>query len=105
MGNKKRVSIHIAPTYQLRHFKSNVLKLIANFSSLPASNFVLLISINSLYLGLFIAPEDYQQGQAFRIIYVHVPSAWLSLFAYSTLWQRYKNRPGRAGKSQINRVR
>ena len=38
-----------------------------------------------LYLGLFIAPEDYQQGNAFRIIYVHAPSAWLSLFAYSVL--------------------
>ena len=38
-----------------------------------------------LYLGLFIVPADYQQGEAFRIIYVHVPSAWLSLFAYSVL--------------------
>jgi heme exporter protein C len=32
--------------------------------------------------GLGFAPPDYQQGDAFRIIYVHVPSAWLSLFAY-----------------------
>ena len=32
--------------------------------------------------GLVFAPPDYQQGDAFRIIYVHVPSAWLSLFAY-----------------------
>jgi heme exporter protein C len=32
--------------------------------------------------GLIFAPPDYQQGDAFRIIYVHVPSAWLSLFAY-----------------------
>ena len=32
--------------------------------------------------GLAFAPPDYQQGDAFRIIYVHVPSAWLSLFAY-----------------------
>ena len=39
-----------------------------------------------LYHGLFIAPADYQQGEAFRIIYVHVPSAWLSLFAYSVLF-------------------
>ena len=34
------------------------------------------------YAGLFIAPEDYQQGDAFRIIYVHVPSAYLSMMAY-----------------------
>ena len=39
-----------------------------------------------LYLGLFSVPPDYQQGDAFRIIYVHVPSAWLSLFAYTSLF-------------------
>ena len=35
--------------------------------------------------GLFFAPPDYQQGDAFRIIYVHVPAAYLSLMAYSTM--------------------
>ena len=35
-----------------------------------------------LYLGLFVAPQDYQQGQSYRIIFVHVPSAWMSLFIY-----------------------
>jgi heme exporter protein C len=35
-----------------------------------------------LYLGLWVAPPDYQQGEAYRIIYVHVPAAWMSLFAY-----------------------
>ena len=35
--------------------------------------------------GLVFAPPDYQQGDAFRIVYVHAPSAWLSLFAYTTL--------------------
>jgi heme exporter protein C len=35
--------------------------------------------------GLFIAPPDYQQGDAFRIIYVHAPSAWMSLSAYTTM--------------------
>lgn len=32
--------------------------------------------------GLVLAPADYQQGEAFRIIYVHVPAAWLSLSGY-----------------------
>ena len=32
--------------------------------------------------GLFVVPMDYQQGDAFRIIYVHVPSAYLSMMAY-----------------------
>ena len=34
------------------------------------------------YAGLFLAPADYQQGDAFRIIYVHVPAAYLSMMAY-----------------------
>ncbi len=34
------------------------------------------------YAGLFLAPMDYQQGDAFRIIYIHVPSAYLSMMAY-----------------------
>ena len=35
-----------------------------------------------LYGGLVAAPPDYQQGESYRIIFVHVPSAWLSLFIY-----------------------
>jgi heme exporter protein C len=38
-----------------------------------------------VYLGLFVAPPDYQQGDAFRIIYVHVPAAWMSLFVYGSM--------------------
>jgi len=40
---------------------------------------------SGLFLGLFLAPPDYQQGEAVRIIYVHVPSAWMALFAYTNL--------------------
>src|SRR5580704_11373070 len=35
--------------------------------------------------GLGFAPPDYQQGDAFRIIYVHVPAAWMSEFVYTTM--------------------
>jgi heme exporter protein C len=35
--------------------------------------------------GLLFAPPDYQQGDAFRIIYVHAPAAWISLFAYTLM--------------------
>jgi heme exporter protein C len=35
-----------------------------------------------LYLGFFIAPADYQQGETVRIMYIHVPSAWIAMFAY-----------------------
>jgi heme exporter protein C len=43
---------------------------------------VLLLGVG-VYAGLFLAPPDYQQGDAFRIIYVHVPAAALSLSVYS----------------------
>ena len=36
-----------------------------------------------LYLALFVAPPDYQQGQSVRIMYVHVPSAWMAMFIYA----------------------
>jgi len=35
------------------------------------------------YGGLVMAPADYQQGDSFRIMYVHVPCAWMGLFAYA----------------------
>jgi heme exporter protein C len=35
-----------------------------------------------LYNGLFIAPPDYQQGESYRIMYIHVPAAWMSMFIY-----------------------
>ena len=36
-----------------------------------------------LYFALFSSPADYQQGEMVRIMYVHVPSAWMSLGIYS----------------------
>ena len=35
-----------------------------------------------LYLGLLVAPTDAQQGDAYRIIFVHVPTAWMSMVVY-----------------------
>ena len=50
-----------------------------NWFTIPG---LILIIIGS-YSGLFIAPPDYQMGDAFRIIYFHVPSAYLSMSAYA----------------------
>jgi len=41
--------------------------------------------VAGLYGGLVLAPPDYQQGDGFRIMYVHVPSAWMSLMVYTTM--------------------
>jgi heme exporter protein C len=40
------------------------------------------LMLAGLYFAFFASPPDYQQGEAVRIMYVHVPSAWLALFAY-----------------------
>ncbi len=34
------------------------------------------------YIGFFVAPTDAQQGEAYRIIYIHVAAAWMSMFLY-----------------------
>ena len=41
-----------------------------------------ILFVVGLYLGLVVAPGDYEQGESYRIIYVHVPSAWMSMFVY-----------------------
>lgn len=45
----------------------------------------LLILLAGLYGGLVLAPPDYQQGDSYRIIYIHVPSAWMSMFVYMVI--------------------
>jgi len=42
----------------------------------------LLLTAAGLYVGFFMAPTDHQQGEAYRIIFVHVPAAWLSMLIY-----------------------
>jgi heme exporter protein C len=42
----------------------------------------LVLLLAGLYGGLIEAPPDYQQGESYRIIFVHVPAAWMSLFIY-----------------------
>ncbi|KPK56726.1 MAG: heme ABC transporter permease [Thiotrichales bacterium SG8_50] len=42
----------------------------------------LVLMIVGLVGGLLFAPADYQQGDSFRIIYIHVPAAWMSMFVY-----------------------
>ena len=41
-----------------------------------------LLAAAGLYVGLFVAPTDAQQGEAYRIIFIHVPAAWMSMFIY-----------------------
>ena len=40
------------------------------------------LCVAGLYIGFFVAPTDAQQGEAYRIIFIHVPAAWMSMFIY-----------------------
>jgi len=47
--------------------------------------FCLAFMLAGLYYALFIAPPDYQMGESYRIIFVHVPAAWMSMFIYMVM--------------------
>jgi heme exporter protein C len=41
-----------------------------------------LLAVIGLYIGFFAAPTDAQQGESYRIIFIHVPTAWMAMFLY-----------------------
>ena len=69
----------------LKFFKLNNLFLIA--SACQKYVFILFIIILSIGLteSLFFSPEDYKQSHSVRIMYVHVPAAWISLGTFSLM--------------------
>ena len=44
-----------------------------------------LVFVVGLYLSFFVAPADYQQGETVRIMFIHVPAAWLAMFTYTVM--------------------
>src|SRR4249919_2928669 len=50
----------------------------------------LLVMAVGVYWGLFHVPADYQQGDSFRILYIHVPSAWMSMAIYAVIAQVWR---------------
>jgi heme exporter protein C len=41
-----------------------------------------LLTLAGLYVGFVVAPTDFQQGESYRIIFIHVPTAWMAMFIY-----------------------
>jgi heme exporter protein C len=41
-----------------------------------------ILFVAGLYIGFFIAPTDFQQGDAYRIMFIHVPAAWMGMLLY-----------------------
>jgi heme exporter protein C len=52
---------------------------------MPLAVLTFALIATGLYFGLFVAPADYQQGETVRIMYIHVPSAWLGMFGYMVM--------------------
>lgn len=46
---------------------------------------MLILFLSGLYFALIASPADYQQGESVRIMYVHVPAAWMGMFVYVTM--------------------
>jgi len=63
---------------------TNFLRLARILTPLLAAITLALLSLG-LYLAWFVAPPDYQQGETVRIMYIHVPSAWLSMLVYAVM--------------------
>ena len=61
-----------------------MLRLLATLQPWLGGASAILLTVG-LFWGLLIAPPDYQQGEAVRIIYIHVPFAWLGLMIYSMM--------------------
>ena len=45
----------------------------------------IILAVSGLWIGLFLAPTDAQQGEGYRIIFVHVPASWMSMFIYCVM--------------------
>ena len=43
------------------------------------------LALAGLYIGFFVAPTDAQQGEGYRIIFVHVPASWMAMFIYCVM--------------------
>ncbi len=78
MGRKQALNIHwfANPTRFLR---------VANAAFPWCAAIAGATIVAGLVLGLYVVPSDYQQGDAYRIIFVHVPSSWMALFVYAVM--------------------
>ena len=78
MSDKQKINIHFLANPGRFHRVAG--------RALPYIAFAAVMSLLAgLWFGLFDSPADYQQGETVRIMYVHVPAAWLSLLVYSVM--------------------
>lgn len=75
-GTRLMINKYLSPG-TIRKFSDNYLKYIIAL--------MFLVMLAGLYFSFYCSPKDYQQGEYVRIMYIHVPSAWLSLSIYSLM--------------------
>ena len=63
---------------------NNILKIINKLQKFVFALFIIVLIIGLLE-ALVLSPEDYKQSDSVRIMYVHVPSAWISLGIFSVI--------------------
>lgn len=80
--NDQQIQVQKKPDSYIKLLQPSRLISIINLIQ-PVLYFIsIILLLTSLYLGLFIADTDIQQGENYRIIYIHVPSAWACLLSY-----------------------
>lgn len=67
----------LANPQRFQAFAARATPLVAAFATLALAL--------GVYFALFQSPPDYQQGASVRIMYVHVPAAWMALFCYTAM--------------------
>jgi heme exporter protein C len=82
-GLAAQLPLHAAPAMNWTHFAAP-----QRFHALAGrlvpwfAGLAVVLTAVGLYIGFFVAPTDFQQGEVYRIIFIHVPAAWMSMFIY-----------------------
>ena len=66
-------------------FNPNKFNEVANYIFKPLIILSIILFSLGLLFSFYLSPDDYQQGSTVRIMYVHVPSAWLALLTYALM--------------------
>jgi len=76
-ADMRRSKIHWYKYASPAHFYPLANKLIPWVATVAVILFIV-----GIYVAIFVAPTDFQQGDAYRVLFIHVPAAWMGMFLY-----------------------
>ena len=81
------MTVHMTETESIFNRLANPTRFMALAGAvLPwLTGLTVVLFVAGLYLAFFVAPEDYQQGHTVKIMFIHVPFAWLAMMGYSVI--------------------